>query len=141
MEEKTKTAITIEATILAPVEKVWELWTTPHHIMKWNNASPDWHTPHAENDLRVGGRFVSHMAAKDGSMSFDFEGDYSKVEAFSLIEYHIIDGRKVIVQFEKTENGVQIIESFDPENVHSEELQRDGWQAILNNFKNHTENN
>lgn len=133
--------ITVQTTINTTLEKVWKFWTQPEHVMQWNNASNDWHCPKATNDLKVGGKFSYTMAAKDGSMSFDFEGDYSKVEAFSLIEYHIIDGRKVIVQFEKTENGVQIIESFDPENVHSEELQRDGWQAILNNFKNHTENN
>lgn len=133
--------ITVQTTVNASIEKAWEFWTQPEHVMQWNNASDDWHCPKATNDLKVSGKFNYTMAAKDGSMSFDFEGDYSKVDEFSLIEYHIIDGRKVIVQFEKTENGVQITESFDPENVHSEELQRDGWQAILDNFKKHCESN
>ncbi|HLP63041.1 SRPBCC family protein [Flavobacterium sp.] len=133
--------ITVQTTVHASLEKAWEFWTQPEHVKQWNNASDDWHCPKATNDLRVGGKFNYTMASKDGTMSFDFEGEYSKVEAFSLIEYHIIDGRKVVIQFEKTENGVQITESFDPENVHSEELQRDGWQAILDNFKKHCESN
>jgi uncharacterized protein YndB with AHSA1/START domain len=133
--------ITVQTTVNASVEKAWSFWTQPEHITQWNNASDDWHCPKATNDLKVGGKFNYTMAAKDGSMSFDFEGDYSKVENFSLIEYHIIDGRKVIIQFEKTELGIQITESFDPENENSEELQHDGWQAILNNFKQYIENN
>lgn len=133
--------ITVQTTVNASLEKVWAFWTQPEHIMQWNNASDDWHCPKATNDLKVGGKFNYTMAAKDGSMSFDFEGDYSKVNDFSLIEYHIIDGRKVIIQFEKTDEGVQITESFDPENENSEELQQQGWQAILDNFKKHCESN
>lgn len=133
--------IAVQTTVHASIEKAWEMWTQPEHIMQWNNASDDWHCPKATNDLKVGGKFNYTMASKDGAMSFDFEGDYSKVALFSLIEYQIIDGRKVIVQFEKTNDGVQITESFEPENVHTEELQRDGWQAILNNFKKHCESN
>lgn len=133
--------ITVQTKVNASVEKAWEFWTQPEHVMQWNNASDDWHCPKATNDLKVGGKFNYTMAAKDGTMSFDFEGEYSKVDDFSLIEYHIIDGRKVIIQFEKTENGVQITESFDPENMNPEELQQQGWQAILDNFKKHCESN
>lgn len=131
--------ITVQTKVNASLEKAWEFWTQPEHVMQWNNASDDWHCPKATNDLKASGKFNYTMASKDGTMSFDFEGEYSKVDHFSLIEYHIIDGRKVVIQFEETENGVQITESFDPENVHSEELQRDGWQAILDNFKKHCE--
>ncbi len=131
--------ITVKCTIEAPIEHVWNLWTTPEHIMQWNNASADWHTPYAENDLRVGGKFKSTMASKDGTMSFDFEGEYTKVENHSLIEYTIVDGRKVDVYFINLDNVVEIIESFEPENENPEEMQRQGWQSILNNFKKYVE--
>lgn len=129
--------ITVRCVIDAPVETVWEHWVNPEHITNWNNASDDWHTPYAENDLRIGGKFKSTMAAKDGSMSFDFEGEYTDVAPHSLIEYQLGDGRKVSIYFVKLENGVEIIESFEPENVNPEELQRQGWQAILDNFKDY----
>lgn len=96
---ETKIKITIEATIKAPIEKVWDYWTTPEHIMKWNNASDDWHTPKATNDLKVGGKFVSTMASKDGNMSFDFEGVYSEVTNLKSIKYAIVDGRTVSIDF------------------------------------------
>ncbi|TWI02264.1 uncharacterized protein YndB with AHSA1/START domain [Flavobacterium tiangeerense] len=132
--------ITVQNTINAPIEQVWEKWTTPHHIMKWNNASDDWHTPFAENDLKVGGKFKYTMASKDGAMQFEFEGVYTKVENLSLIEYQLADGRKVIIVFEKEADRIKIIESFDPETENTEELQKNGWQAILDNFKKHVEN-
>jgi uncharacterized protein YndB with AHSA1/START domain len=131
--------ITVQTIINAPIETVWESWTTPKHITKWNNASDDWHTPYAENDLKVGGKFKSTMASKDGAMSFDFEGEYTLVEQNKAIEYVMADGRKVEVSFAVTPSGVELIESFDPETENSEELQRGGWQAILNNFKKYTE--
>jgi uncharacterized protein YndB with AHSA1/START domain len=131
--------ITVKCTVEAPIDEVWKLWTTPAHIMNWNNASEDWHTPHAENDLRVGGRFKYTMASKDGTMSFDFEGEYTKVENHSMIEYKLEDNRKIDVYFISLDDGVEIIESFDPENENSEEMQREGWQAILDNFKKYTE--
>ncbi|HEU4790323.1 MAG TPA: SRPBCC family protein [Flavobacterium sp.] len=131
--------ITVEASINAPIKKVWECWTNPEHITKWNNASDDWHTPYAENDLRTGGKFKSTMAAKDGTMSFDFEGEYTLVEKNKAIEYVMADGRKVEVSFEETPVGIYLIESFDPENVNSEEMQQLGWQAILDNFKKYVE--
>lgn len=132
--------ITVQSTINASIDQVWEKWTTPEHIMKWNNASDDWHTPFAENDLKVGGKFKYTMASKDGTMQFDFEGVYTKVENLSLIEYQLADGRKVILVFEKEADIVKIIESFDPETENTEELQKNGWQAILDNFKKHVEN-
>ncbi|WP_348797713.1 SRPBCC family protein [Flavobacterium adhaerens] len=131
--------ITVQCIIDAPMETVWNCWTCPGHITKWNNASDDWHTPYAENDLKVGGKFKSTMASKDGTMSFDFEGEYTQIENYSLIEYEITDGRKVALYFVSLEEGVEIIESFEPENEHPEEMQRQGWQAILNNFKKYVE--
>ncbi len=131
--------ITVKCKVEAPIEVVWKLWTTPEHITKWNNASEDWHTPYSENDLRVGGKFKSTMAAKDGSMSFDFEGVYTEVKNHSFIEYQLGDDRKVDIYFISLEDGVEIIESFDPENQNSEEMQREGWQAILDNFKKYAE--
>ena len=133
--------ITVKTTINASIEKVWSFWTLPEHITKWNFASPDWHTPYAENDLREGGKFKSTMAAKDGSMSFDFEGEYTLVKQNETIEYIMADGRKVEISFNETPNGVEVIERFDPETQNPEEMQRGGWQAILDNFKNYVENN
>lgn len=131
--------ITVQQTVQAPVEKIWKYWTEPAHIQQWNNASDDWHTPKATNDLRPGGRFVYTMAARDGSMSFDFEGVYDEVLEHRLIAYTIADGRKVTIHFEPGSAGVQITETFDAENMHSAEMQRAGWQAILDNFKRHVE--
>ena len=131
--------ITIETTVHAPVEKVWSCWTEPEHIMQWNAASPDWHTPRATNDLREGGKFTSRMEAKDGSAGFDFEGVYSKVEPLAHIVYAMSDGRAVDVRFEARGDDTHVIESFDPESENSLEMQRQGWQSILDNFKKHTE--
>lgn len=131
--------ITIQATVNAPIEKVWKLWTSTEHITKWNNASDDWHTPKAENDLRVGGKFLSRMEAKDGSMGFDFIGTYDAVEKNKLISYVMEDGRKCKTTFTANGNETEITTSFDAETENSEELQRSGWQAILNNFKMYCE--
>ena len=139
METQEKIIITVENTINAPLEKVWECWTMPEHIIKWNNASDDWHTPHAENDLRAGGKFVSRMQAKDGSMGFDFGGVYDVVRNNEYIEYTIGDGRKVKVSFSVQGNKTKVVESFEAENTNSLEMQQGGWQAILDNFKNYTE--
>jgi uncharacterized protein YndB with AHSA1/START domain len=133
--------ITVKTVVNAPIKKVWEFWTQPKHITKWNHASDDWHCPKAENNLKTGGKFNYTMASKEGVMSFDFEGTYSNVKEFSSIEYNILGGRKVIINFEETNNGVEITESFEPEDVNSRELQKNGWQAILDNFKKHTEKN
>ena len=141
MDATEKTTITVEATINAPVEKVWKFWTTPEHITKWNNASDDWHTPYAENDLRVGGKFLSRMEAKDGSMGFDFEGVYETVKTNELIEYGLADNRKIKVAFINNGSQTKVVESFDAENENPVEMQRGGWQAILDNFKKYTESN
>ena len=134
--EKT---ITVETTVHAPREKVWTFWTEPKHITKWNNASDDWHTPRAENDVRVGGKFLSRMESKEGSSGFDFTGEYRTVDKHSLIEYTIGDGRKVKVSFVSQENKTTITETFEAENTNSLEMQRAGWQAILDNFKKYVE--
>ena len=134
-----KQLITVSADVDAPIKIVWESWTRPEHIVKWNNASEDWHTPQATIDLRVGGKFCSRMEAKDGSMGFDFEGVYDVVQPLKKIAYTMADGRKVFIQFEEKESGIRVIESFDPENTNSLELQRAGWQAIMDNFKKYTE--
>ena len=141
METTEKTSITIEANIKAPVEKVWQFWTSPEHITKWNSASEDWHTPHATNDLRVGGKFTSRMEARDSSMGFDFEGIYDEVETNKTIAYSLGDGRKVKVTFSGNGTETNVTETFDAENTHSVEMQRDGWQAILDNFKKYVEAN
>lgn len=132
-------SVTIEATVNAPVEKVWESWTSPGHITKWNQASPDWHCPKAENDVKPGGQFSITMAAKDGSFSFDFGGTYDEVKTNKLIAYTIGDGRKVKVNFEQDGNGTKVVEKFETENTNPVAMQQMGWQSILNSFKQYTE--
>lgn len=141
METTDKTPITVETAVKAPVEKVWKLWTSPEHITKWNSASDDWHTPRAENDLRAGGKFLSRMEAKDGSFGFDFEGVYDEVKTNELIAYTMSDGRQAEITFIDKENETKVITIFDAENQNPIEMQRDGWQAILDNFKKYAETN
>lgn len=141
METINTTLITIEAIINAPVEKVWEYWSEPKHITQWCQASEDWHAPHAENDLSVGGRFKTSMAAKDGSFSFDFSGTYTAVEPLKRIEYTLDDNRKVTILFSIEGNGTKVVESFEAENTHPAEMQQAGWQAILDNFKKYVASN
>jgi uncharacterized protein YndB with AHSA1/START domain len=136
---EAKTTITIEATVKAPVEKVWKTWSTPEDITQWNNASDDWHTLFAENDLRTGGKFSSRMEAKDGSMGFDFAGVYDKVIPNELIEYTIGDGRKVKITFSANGDETKVTETFEAENENPIEMQKSGWQSILDNFKKYTE--
>ncbi|MDR7209224.1 SRPBCC family protein [Flavobacterium piscis] len=133
--------ITVQTTINGSIEKVWEFWTLPEHITKWAFASPDWHSQYAENDLREGGKFTTNMAAKDSSMSFDFGGEYTLIKQNEAIQYVMGDGRKAEIIFKETSNGVEITESFDPETENPEEMQRGGWQAILDNFKSYVEQN
>ena len=139
METENKQTITVENTIQVPVEKVWELWTKPKHIMQWNNASDDWHTPHAENDLQPGGKFMSRMEAKDGSFGFDFGGVYNDVAENKYIDYTLGDGRNVKINFTANGDETKVVETFEAENMNSLEMQKDGWQAILNNFKKYAE--
>jgi uncharacterized protein YndB with AHSA1/START domain len=131
--------ITVEAQIHAPIEKVWQSYTSPEEVVKWNAASPDWHCPHAENDLRPGGSFSYRMEARDGSASFDFEGVYGDVVVHERITYTMEDGRKVETLFIPGDDGVHVIVHFDPETENTRELQQTGWQSILNNFKKHVE--
>ena len=131
--------ITVSVNVETPVSKVWKYWTSPEHIMQWNNASDDWHTPRAENDLRAGGKFLYRMEAKDGSMGFDFSGEYDEIVEFKLIRYTLADSRKVTIEFSGTGNVTQIVETFEAETENSAELQQYGWQCILDNFKKHAE--
>lgn len=141
MKNSNSNAITVQATINAPAEKVWSYWNAPEHITKWCQASADWHAPYAENDLRPDGKFKTTMAAKDGSFSFDFEGVYTEVEPYKLISYTMADGRMVTIEFEENDNTTTVTETFDPENTNPIEMQRGGWQAILDNFKQYAEEN
>ncbi len=139
METTIKKTVTVETIVQVPVEKAWMFWTTPDHIMQWNNASDDWHTPRAENDLRKGGRFLSRMEARDGSMGFDFNGVYDEVIPHQEISYTMEDSRKVNIRFVPEGNGTKVIETFETENTHPVEMQRSGWQAIMDNYKKHAE--
>jgi uncharacterized protein YndB with AHSA1/START domain len=134
--------IKIDITILAPVEKVWDYFNSPKHIVKWNFAHESWECPSSENDLKVGGKFNNRMEAKDGSFGFDFEGIYDEIIPNEIIKYHIADGREVEMIFEKIDgNTTKVIQIFEPEKQNSVEMQRDGWYAILNNFHKYVENN
>ncbi|MDB5022128.1 MAG: Activator of Hsp90 ATPase 1 family protein [Pedobacter sp.] len=139
MDTTENADITVKTVVYAPIEEVWNIWTSPDHIIKWNNASDDWHTPAAENDLREGGKFVYRMEAKDGSAAFAFSGIYEEVVPQSRIVYKLEDDRVVSVSFEEANDGVTVSEIFTPEKVNSIELQQSGWQSILDNFKNYTE--
>jgi uncharacterized protein YndB with AHSA1/START domain len=137
---ETPTKITVTATINAPIEIVWAYWTDPEHIVNWNNASDDWHTTRAENDLRTGGTFNSRMEAKDGSFGFDFSGTYDDVVTHERITYSLGDKRQTQVIFESDgDETTTITETFDAETQNPIEMQRAGWQAILDNFKKYTE--
>ncbi len=131
--------ITVEAIIEAPIKTVWDFWTKPEHVMHWNFASNDWHCPRAISDFNVGGEFHYIMPAKDGSVEFDFCGTYTKIIDKTFIEIFLEDGRELNIQFESEGNVTKIIETFEPEEVNSIELQKQGWQAILNNFKLYVE--
>lgn len=131
--------IKIETIVKKPIDQVWEKWTLPQHIMEWNNASEDWYTPSAENDLTVGGHFNYKMAARDGSYSFDFSCIYDNIVFGKKIAYTLGDGRKVVIEFTELDEGVKVMETFDAEETNAIEMQRAGWQAILDNFKRYAE--
>jgi uncharacterized protein YndB with AHSA1/START domain len=131
--------ITVEKLVNADIESVWRAWTTPDDIKQWNAASDDWHTTKASVDLREGGAFSSRMEAKDGSMGFDFAGTYTRIETHRLIEASFMGERMLNVAFEASPEGVMVRETFDAEETHPMEQQREGWQAILNNFARHVE--
>jgi len=134
-----KKLITVETLIDAPIEKIWNYWTAPEHIVHWNFASDEWCSPAATNDLKVGGKFNYRMEAKDGSMGFDFWGTYTDVKLNDAIEYTMGDGRNAYIRFEKAGDQNKVTETFEAEEVNSVELQKGGWQAILDNFKKHVE--
>lgn len=136
---ETSSTITVAARIKAPLAMVWDCWTMPAHIQGWNNASEDWHTPYAQNDLRNGGRFLSRMEARDGSAGFDFGGTYSEVIEHERISYRMDDGRNVTVTFEDQGSTTEVTEVFAPEAEHTIVMQQAGWQAILNNFRDYVE--
>lgn len=133
------TVITVEATINAPVEKVWNNYNNPDHVTKWNFAADDWHCPWAKSDFRVGGQFVSRMEAKDGSFGFDFAATYSEIESNKKISYVMEDGRKCTVTLTPNGNATHVSVAFEAETMNPVELQKGGWQAILNSFKKYTE--
>jgi uncharacterized protein YndB with AHSA1/START domain len=135
------TKITVNAVIDAPIEKVWDFYNNPHHITKWNFADPSWHCPSANNDLRVGGTYNARMEAKDGSFGFDFKVIYDKVTDQNELAYTMEDGRQATTIFENVGNKINVITTFDAESENAIEIQKGGWQAILNNFKNYVESN
>lgn len=138
-EQVSGMEISIETTVKAPLEIVWSAWITPGDIKKWNFASDDWCCPDARIDLIVGGKFDYRMASKDGSMGFDFEGTFTSISAHNIIEYALDDDRKVRITFSETEQGIRVVEAFETEDEHSAEQQKQGWQNILHNFKQHVE--
>lgn len=143
--------LTISAEVSAPIKKIWDAWNNPKHIVNWSFAGDYWHSPKSSNDLKIWGTFSTTMAARDGSMSFDFEWEYTDVIEHKKIDYTIIDmqyweyyiekWRKVSIFFEELWDNIRITETFDAEDIHSEEMQKAGWQMILNRFKNYVEDN
>jgi uncharacterized protein YndB with AHSA1/START domain len=131
--------ITVETLVNANLDSVWDAWNNPDDINQWNAASDDWHTIRSSVDLREGGKFLARMEAKDGSSGFDFEGTYTRIDPKRLIEYRMDDAREVKVQFSESGDGVLVRETFDAENENDPEVQRKGWQAILDNFARHVE--
>lgn len=131
--------ITIDTLIDAPLDKVWTCYTDPDHITRWNFASDDWCCPSASNDLRVGGRYTARMEAKDGSFGFDFGGTYTELTPRASMSYVLDDGRAVTTRFEQIDDKTRVTTAFEAEGQNPVEMQRDGWQAILNNFKAHAE--
>jgi uncharacterized protein YndB with AHSA1/START domain len=139
METAQKTKITIQASIKAPVNKVWDIWTSPADIVKWSTPSPDWHTVRATHDLKEGGTFTYRMEAKDGSFGFDFGGVFDVLRKNELIEYTIGDGRKVVIHFTSGGENTEVVQTFEAEDQNPAEMQRAGWQAILDSFKRYVE--
>jgi YD repeat-containing protein len=132
-------AITISTIVNSPIETVWSYWNEPQHITQWAFATDTWHAPHATNDLKAGGTFTTRMEAKDGSFGFDFSGTYDEVVTHELISYTLADGRSTKIEFIAQGNRTKIIETFDPENQNPIDMQKAGWQAILDNFKKYVE--
>lgn len=134
-----KTWLTIEAEVKAPLAEVWNKYNSPEHIVNWNFAVDDWHCPSASTDLKVGGKMVSRMEAKDGSFGFDFSATYTDIQTEKFLAYVLDDGRNVKVQFSSDGDLVKIVANFEPESQNPHEMQQGGWQMILNNFKKYCE--
>jgi uncharacterized protein YndB with AHSA1/START domain len=139
MNISDRTLVTVQTLVKLPVARVWDIWTDPLHIIHWNQASDDWHTVRAINDVKKYGPFLFRMEAKDGSFGFDFSGEYRRVVKHKLIEYILADSRKVTIIFSEEKDGTLITESFEGEETHPVEHQKEGWQSILNNFKKYSE--
>ena len=139
MGDQNAEKVTVQAVIQAPIEKVWRYWTEPAHITKWNQASEAWHAPKAENDLRVGGKFLTRMEAKDGSAGFDFAGIYNEVKLHDTLSYSMEDDRTVAITFLDQDGDTLVVETFDAEHTQPIEFQKAGWQAIMDSFKKYTE--
>lgn len=140
MQNSKKELVTIVAKVNAPIEKVWELWNGPEHIIKWNTANDDWQTTNSQNDLKIGGKFSSRMEAKDGSFGFDFGGVYNEIDEHERIVYTMGDDRKVWTTFTKIDGGTEVISTFEAESENPVDMQKAGWQSILDNFKKYSEN-
>ena len=141
METVKEKVITVETTVKAPMKDIWSYWTEPKHITKWCYASEDWHAPYAENDLHVRGKFKTKMAAKDASAGFEFTGVYTRIEKYKAIDYTIDDGRKVKITFSDLGTKTRVEETFEAENENPPEMQKGGWQSILDNFRKYSESN
>jgi len=133
------TKITINTVIVADIQKVWDYYNSPEHITKWNHASDDWHCPKAENDMKIGGTYLARMEAKDGSFGFDFKAIYDEIIPMAKVAYTLEDERKVVTIFEKQGEQTKVTTVFDAEGMNPIDMQKAGWQAILNNFKRYTE--
>lgn len=133
--------ITVGGIVNKPIQQVWDFWTSPEHIVNWNFASPDWHCPQAEHNMAIGGKLKYTMAAKDGSMQFDYTGTFTQIEPNKLLAYQLDDGREVTITFIEQGDSTEVAETFELETINSEELQRQGWQAIFNQFKGYVETN
>lgn len=131
--------IKLELIVDAPIQLVWDAFNNPIHVVNWNHAADSWHCPNAKADFKVGGNFVYEMAAKDGSLSFEFAGVYDEIIEHEKVSYTLGDGRSVEINFEKSDKGTKLTETFETEDTNTQEQQRAGWQAILNNFKKYTE--
>src|SRR3972149_11359770 len=139
MNRSERTLVNVQTLVKLPVARIWDLWTDPWHIIHWNQASAEWHTARAENDVKKNGRFSYRMEARDGSVGFDFSGEYRKVIKNKSIEYFLDDSRIVSITFSEDNNETLISESFEAEETYPVDYQREGWQSILNNFKNYAE--
>lgn len=133
------TKITINTVIVADIQKVWDYYNSPEHITQWNHASDDWHCPKAENDMKIGGTYLARMEAKDGSFGFDFKAIYDEIIPMAKVAYTLEDERKVVTTFEKQGEQTKVTTVFDAEGMNPIDMQKAGWQAILNNFKRYTE--